>query len=217
MTRFFYLLLLPILLSATQPAAKPFQAKDFSNLMGMKGFEDKPLQIHMKLYQGYVKRTNDLSALLQSLDPSSEPSSTYFSEIKRRFMWEYDGMRLHELYFGNLTKQPTALDPNSALYKTLVEQFGSYQKWESDFKATGLMRGIGWVVLIWDPQAQRLSNTWIAEHEQGHLPGGIPLLIMDVWEHAFMIQWGLDRPGYIAAFFNNINWPVVEKRFSHEE
>jgi superoxide dismutase, Fe-Mn family len=120
-------------------------------------------------------------------------------------------MRLHELYFGNLGGKE-ALKKDSKLMKRLEEDFGSYDNWAADFKAIGAMRGIGWVVLYEDPQNGRLINVWINEHDVGHLAGGNPLLIMDVFEHAYMPDYGLKRGDYIQAFFQNINWPAVEAR-----
>lgn len=218
MIRIVSLLAILALFSSAAPTGQlePFKAKDFSNLIGMPGFENKPLEMHFKLYQGYVNRTNQLLGILKDLRVDNEQNSPCYTDIKRRLMWEYDGMRLHELYFENLGGHGTTLDPNSPLYRELVAEYGSYANWEQDFKATGVMRGVGWVILVQDPQTGRLINTWINEHDHGHLAGGKPLLVMDVWEHAYLIQWGLDRKAYITTFFNNINWPVVEKRYPHD-
>ncbi len=199
-----------ILVAAAVPVAAgvaPYTAKDFSKLKGMPGFSDKALDLHFTLYQGYVKNTNDLLETLGKIAPNTPA----YAEIKRRLGWEYNGMRLHELYFGNLGGDGK-LDANSKIGKRLQEQFGSLENWQADFKASGAMRGIGWVVLYEDPTNGRLINTWINEHDVGHLAGGRPLLIMDVFEHAFIPDYGLKRAEYIEAFFKNINWPAVEAR-----
>ena len=215
MKKFILLLLLPLFVGATTlPQLTPFKAKDFSNLYGMPGFDDKPLEIHFKLYQGYVNRTNQLLSILKEMREKGEQSTPAYTDIKRRLMWEYDGMRLHEDYFSNLGGKGTELDPNSQLYRDIVDEYGSYDKWLEDFKATGAMRGIGWAVLVRDPVSGRLINAWINEHDKGHLAGGEPLLIMDVFEHAYMLQYGLDRGKYIDAFMENVNWPVVESRYA---
>jgi Fe-Mn family superoxide dismutase len=190
--------------------AEPYQAKDYSSLLGMPGFSDKTLQVHFKLYQGYVTNTNLLSDLLKAEGKNRGP---IYAELKRRFGWEFDGMRLHEYYFENLGGKGT-LDPSSPLYMKLASDFGSYDLWKADFIATGAMRGIGWAVLYLDPQSGRLFNTWINEHDVGHLAGGKPILIMDVFEHAYLIDYLLDRAAYIEAFFKNINWDTVSQRFS---
>jgi Fe-Mn family superoxide dismutase len=122
-------------------------------------------------------------------------------------------MRLHEYYFENL-KGNGVLSEKTALYQELVQQFGSYEAWKSDFVATGMMRGIGWVILYRDPQTSRFLNVWINEHDVGHLSGGTPLLVMDVFEHAYITEYGLNKNKYIEAFFSNINWDVVKRRFA---
>lgn len=190
---------------------KPFAAQDFSRLKGMKGFSDQALDLHFALYQGYVKNTNLLWEELKKLAEQNQTQTPAYAELKRRFGWEFDGMRLHELYFGNLGgKQHLA--PDSRLMKKLEENFGSFDKWAEDFKATGALRGIGWVVLYEDPPSGRLFNTWINEHDLGHLAGCRPLLIMDVFEHAYLPDYGLKRGDYIQAFFDQIDWQAVEGR-----
>jgi Fe-Mn family superoxide dismutase len=194
-----------------QPQPNSYEAQDFSQLKGMKGFSDQALDMHFALYQGYVKNTNLLGKELQKLAEQNQTKTPAYAELKRRFGWEFDGMRLHELYFGNLGgTEPLASD--SKLMKKLEENFGSFDNWAADFKATGAMRGIGWVVLYEDPESGRLFNTWINEHDLGHLAGCRPLLIMDVFEHAYMPDYGLQRGDYIQAFFDNINWQAVEDR-----
>jgi Fe-Mn family superoxide dismutase len=131
--------------------------------------------------------------------------------LKRRFGWEFNGMRLHEYYFENLGGKG-GLDKAGKLFKKLSENFGSYEAWEKEFKAVGTMRGIGWAVLYQDKLTERLINFWINEHDVGHPAGCIPILILDVFEHAFMIDYGLKRADYIEAFFKNINWKTVEER-----
>ncbi len=195
-----------------QPASAVYSAKDFSRLIGMQGFSDNLLQIHFKLYEGYVKNTNDLLAKLKMMSDSGQTSSYEFGALKRRLGWEFDGMRLHELYFGNLGGNGTPVT-TSPLYAALAAQFGNFDTWKKDFIATGLMRGIGWSVLYLDPIQGRLVNTWINEHDTGHLAGGNPILIMDVFEHAYMPQYGLDKAKYIEAFFNNIDWQTVSNRY----
>jgi superoxide dismutase, Fe-Mn family len=120
-------------------------------------------------------------------------------------------MRLHEYYFENLGGK-TSLDKYGALGKQMQCDFGSVEEWEKDFRATGAMRGIGWAVLYQDNVSQRLFNCWINEHDIGHPAGCVPILIMDVFEHAFMIDYGLKRADYIESFFKNIDWTAAEVR-----
>ncbi|NGX36977.1 MAG: Superoxide dismutase [Fe] [Chlamydiae bacterium] len=183
-----------------------YEPKDFSHLIGMQGFSDSLLKMHFTLYHGYVKNTNLLIRLIE------ESQGYTFGALQRRFGWEFDGMRLHEFYFENLGgKKP--FDHSSALNKMLDRDFGSFKKWKEDFIATGLMRGIGWAILYFDPKADRLFNVWINEHDLGHLAGGDLILVMDVWEHAYITEYGLDRAKYIENFFKNIDWDAVSSRF----
>jgi Fe-Mn family superoxide dismutase len=198
-----------------QTSMQPYKAKDFSHLLGMPGFSDNALTTHFKLYQGYVKNTNLILSILSQLVAEGKQSSPQYQELKRHLGWEFDGIQLHELYFSNLGGKDSKLDQNSALYKQIIKDFGSFEAWHKDFTETGMIRGVGWSVLYQDPIQGRLINTWIGEHDIGHLAGGKPILIMDVWEHAFMPDYGTDRMAYIKAFFENINWETVSKRFGN--
>jgi Fe-Mn family superoxide dismutase len=188
-----------------------YTAKDYNKLIGMEGFSNTLLNNHFTLYQGYVTNTNKLTDILAALLKDGKTAAPEYAELKRRFGFEFNGMRLHEYYFENLGGKD-ALDKTGALAKKLAAAYGSYDAWEQDFRATGAMRGIGWVVLYQDDVTGVLFNQWINEHETGHLAGCRPILVMDVFEHAFMIDYGLKRPDYIAAFFKNINWKTVESR-----
>lgn len=193
-------------------ASSEYVAKDYSYLFGMPGFNDALLKMHFQLYQGYVKNTNLLLARMRELEQQDKDLSYDYGALKRRFAWEYDGMRLHELYFENLGGEEP-LDKASELYQKISKDFGSFEAWKKNFAATGMMRGIGWVILYRDLQSGRLFNTWINEHDLGHLAGGEPLVVMDVFEHAYITQYGLDRSKYIGYFLDNLNWEKIEKRF----
>ena len=189
----------------------PYTARDFSKLPDrVTGLHPTLLSMHITLYEGYVKNTN---ALLEALD-TVDPSSIAFGALKRRFGWEYDGMVLHERYFEALGPA-FPLPSTDPLYQAIVDSFGSYEAWERNFRSTGLIRGIGWVILYRDPQEGRLYNVWINEHDLGHLAGGELILVMDVWEHAYITQFGLDRATYIDTFIKNINWNFVSKKFKN--
>lgn len=187
-----------------------YEAKNFERLLGTDGFSDVLLRNHFTLYEGYVSNTNKALDLIKG----AEVGTPAYNELKRRFGWEWDGMRLHELYFGNMIKGGTPLDKKSDFVKALEAQFGSYDAWEKDFKATGAMRGIGWAILALDGETGKLFNVWIGEHDSGHLAGAKPLLVMDVFEHAFALDYGLKRADYITAFWNAVDWSVVTARFA---
>jgi Fe-Mn family superoxide dismutase len=188
-----------------------YNAKDYSKLIGMEGFSETLLKNHFTLYQGYVTNTNKVLESLGQMLKDGKEGTPEFGELKRRLGWEFNGMRLHEFYFENLGGKGLP-DKNGKLGKKLAEQFGSYEPWEKDFKAVGKMRGIGWVALYQDLIGGRLINFWINEHDVSHPAGCTPLLIMDVFEHAFMLDYGLKRADYIEAFFKNIDWSIVEGR-----
>ncbi len=188
-----------------------YAAKDYSSLIGMQGFSETLLKNHFTLYQGYVTNTNKLVETLEQMLKDGKVGTPEYAELKRRLGWEFNGMRLHELYFENLGGKG-GIDKKSSLAKKMTESFGSYESWEKDFRSTGAMRGIGWAILYQDSVDGRLMNFWINEHDVGHPAGCTPLLIMDVFEHAFMIDYGLKRADYIEAFFKNINWSKVNDR-----
>lgn len=188
-----------------------YTAADYPELSKLPGFGAQLIANHMQLYQGYVKNTNALSKKLTALLAEGKEKNPEYAELKRRFGWEFNGMRMHELYFGNMGK-PVPPEQNGQVYKKLEENFGSFDAWRRDFTATGLMRGIGWAVLYQDNETGRLFNTWINEHDGGHLAGCTPLLVMDVFEHAYMPDYGLERAKYIEAFFSVIDWKKVTER-----
>ena len=188
-----------------------YSAKDFSHLIGLKGFSETLLKNHFTLYQGYVTNTNRLMDTLAAMVKDGKIGTPEYAELKRRFGFEFNGMRLHEYYFGNLGGNGV-VDKAGKLGKKLAEDFGSYEDWEKDFKGTGTMRGIGWAILYQDNVTGKLFNQWINEHETGHPAGCIPILIMDVFEHAFITDYGLKRADYIEAFFKSIDWNAVGSR-----
>ena len=190
----------------------PYTAKDYSQLIGMEGFSEKLLKNHFTLYQGYVTNTNKVLDMLGQMLKDGKTATLEFAELKRRLGWEFNGMRLHEYYFENLGRKKSGMNKEGTLAKKMTEEFGSYEMWEKDFKAVGTMRGIGWAVLYQDSASGRLINFWINEHDVSHPAGCNPLLILDVFEHAFMIDYGLKKADYIEAFFKNIEWSAAESR-----
>ncbi len=184
-----------------------YTAKDFSSLLGTPGFSDVLLNNHFTLYQGYVTNTNKLVDQMKAM----EPGTPEYAELHRRFGWEWNGMRLHELYFGNIAKQGVTLSDRT-LKQKIVATWGSVELWEKEFRGLAAMRGIGWVVLVHDKKDGKLFNIWVGEHDEGNLAGTMPLLVMDVFEHAFMVDYGLKRADYINAFMQAIDWHAVEER-----
>jgi len=193
-----------------------YKARQF-NLSGLTGISDRTLDMHFKLYEGYVKETNILTERITEflkdgkVDQEEMPA---YSELKRRLGFEYNGMVLHEYYFGNL-KRHGGGDPErtSLFFKATESSFSSYAIWKADFISVGKMRGVGWAICYQDPASGRLSNHWITLHEVGNVAGFNPTLVMDVWEHAFILDYKpAERGKYIEAFFSNIDWSAVEER-----
>jgi Fe-Mn family superoxide dismutase len=193
-----------------------YTARTF-DLSDLTGISNETLAMHFKLYEGYVTNTNVLNEKIAELIGGGELDATKtaaYSEMKRRFGFEYNGMVLHEYYFENMQKHGTG-DPisNAAFMSAPETSFGSYEVWKADFVNTGKMRGVGWAACYQDPSNGAISNHWINLHETGNVAGYKPILIMDVWEHAFIKDYApVDRPKYIEAFFSNINWTVVNSR-----
>ena len=188
------------------------------NLSGLKGISDQTLEMHFKLYEGYVKETNNLTERITefikdgNVDQEEMPA---YSELTRRLGFEYNGMVLHEYYFDNLQSGGGIGDPTktSQFVKAAEATFGSYAIWKADFVGIGKMRGVGWAICNQNPANGRISNHWITLHETGNVAGFNPILVMDVWEHAFLLDYKpAERPKYIEAFFSNINWTMVEDR-----
>ncbi|MBM4445284.1 MAG: superoxide dismutase [Chloroflexi bacterium] len=188
-----------------------YTAKDYGKLVGMEGFSETLIKNHFTLYQGYVTNTNKLLDTLAAMVKEGKTGTPEYAELKRRMGFEFNGMRLHEYYFENLGGKVTP-DKAGKLGKRLAEDFGGFENWEKDFRGTATMRGIGWTILYQDDVTGRLINQWINDHETGHLAGAVPVLVLDVFEHAFMIDYGLKRADYIEAFFKNTNWSAAESR-----
>lgn len=186
-----------------------YEAQKFEHLLGIGGLSDQLLNAHFGLYEGYVKNTNLVMEELKN----AQAGSYQYGELKRRFGWEFDGMRMHELYFGNLMKGGSKLEDGTGLKKQIEKDFGSIENWEKDFRATLAMRGIGWVVLSYDKEAGQLFNSWIGEHDGGHLVGCEPILVIDAFEHAYIADYGTKRADYIEAIMKVICWHVASGRF----
>jgi Fe-Mn family superoxide dismutase len=200
--------------------AKTYKEQVFDHLKGLDGISDKQIAEHLELYAGYVKQVNTLNEMLTEFRGHGKASgkSPEFAEVTRRLGFEYNGMILHEYYFSNLKK---AADPapgsGSALAQALTGSFGSVELWRADFHGVGEMRGVGWVILAEDPVTTRLTNHWITLHQDGFPASFKPLLVMDVWEHAFMRDYKVtERAKYIDAFFRNVDWSMVERRLRED-
>jgi Fe-Mn family superoxide dismutase len=193
-----------------------YRAKSF-NLHGLNGISDQTIEMHLKLYEGYVKESNKLTEEIREflkdgkVDQEELPA---YSELTRRLGFEYNGMVLHEYYFGNLKKDGSP-EPGrqSAFMKATEESFGRYDVWKADFMGVGKMRGVGWAICYQNPVNGYLSNHWVSLHEIGNVAGFRPMVVMDVWEHAFLFDYQpSERAAYIEAFFSNLDWKTIDER-----
>jgi Fe-Mn family superoxide dismutase len=185
-----------------------FRPKDLDSIT------DDQITLHWALYEGYVTNVNRLNKELKDLlDAGQATGNPHFAELQRRKGWEYNGMVLHELYFAAM--KPTSGDPPAALATAIQQSLGSFEKCAEEFNAIGRMRGVGWAVMYQDPASGAISNHWIDMHETGHPAGFTPLLVLDLWEHAFSVDWKTNPAGrgqYIEAYFKNVDWATVANR-----
>ena len=205
---------LPVLYTANSSKIQPvsYKAKNFYHLLGMKGFSDKLLTQHLELYQGYVNQTNIYHEKIAMMIDANLVKTPEYSAMKKAFAFEFDGMKLHEYYFENLGGKGI-INNSSNLFKKITSDFGSFEKWKTDFMATGLVRGIGWVICYFDPTENKIINAWVESHEKGLLAHAVPILVMDCWEHAYLNDYGIKRSDYIDAFMQNIQWNIASNRF----
>lgn len=187
------------------------------DLSGLEGISDKTLETHFGLYEGYVKNTNLLREQIAEMRSAGKEAGAdpKFAEIVRRLGFEYNGMRLHELYFDNLSKKPKEILTGGHFQQAVAETFGDVETWRKEFTAVGGMRGVGWAILYQDQKTGELSNHWITLHEDGNVAGFNPILVMDVWEHAFLLDYKpAERSKYIEAFLKYVDWDQVEGRIT---
>ncbi len=191
-----------------------YQEKKF-NIPELKGLSAKQLEVHLKLYAGYVKHVNLLRENIHALEQEDKEKHVYtIAELRRRFSFEFNGMRMHEYYFECL-ENGTEETKDGNLKKLVSEKYGSWEKFIEHFKAVGMSRGIGWTVLYFDPIAKTPHVAWVGDHELGTLVGLPILLPMDMWEHAYMVDYlPAEKNKYTDAFLANCNWSVVEKRLN---
>jgi len=190
---------------------KQFEEKKF-NIGKLKGFSEKTIEEHLKLYAGYVKNSNLIIQKIEELSQDTEKNAYALSEVQRRFGFEYNGMRNHEVYFDLLSDGPTPINQDGELIKSITYLWGSFDKWLAQFKAIALTRGIGWAMLYFDKKEKKLLNAWVDEHHLGQLQDCTVLIALDMWEHAFVSDYAPSgKRQYIEDFFANLNWQKVEE------
>jgi Fe-Mn family superoxide dismutase len=189
-----------------------YTAKTFS-LPELTGLSPKQIEVHLALYQGYVKHTNLILEKIEKLREENATENAYLiNELRRRLGFEFDGMRMHEYYFEQL--EGGAAEITSGSFATLAEKrYGSWDGFIAHLHEVAGTRGIGWVVVYFDPTANTLHTAFVNDHELGQLSGLPIMLAIDLWEHAFMVDYvPAEKKTYVEAFLSNVNWNVVEAR-----
>jgi Fe-Mn family superoxide dismutase len=195
---------------------KKFEEKKF-NIGSLKGISAKNIEEHLKLYAGYVKNTNLILEKINELAEDAEKNAYALGEIQRRFSFEYNGVRNHEIYFQSLSGEASSVS-DGALKKAITEEWGSFDLWLNRFKAIALTRGIGWAMLYFDKKENRLLNAWVDEQHLGQLQNCAPIIALDMWEHAFVSDYQPSgKKQYIEDYFENLNWEVVEENFKNAQ
>jgi len=199
---------------------KKFEEKKF-NIGALEGISAKNIEEHLKLYAGYVKNANAILEKIPEYEGyAKEDTFTPYvvGELHRRFSFEYNGMRNHEVYFESLSGGAQSLSENSELKKAIAEEWGSFDTWLARFKSIAATRGTGWAVLWYDKKERRLLNNWVDEQHLGQLNGCEMILALDMWEHAFVYDYATsEKKKYIEAFFANLNWEVIEENFKNAQ
>ncbi len=191
-----------------------YKANDYSALIGLKGFSQELLENHFALYEGYVKNANKLLATMTSVFDEVKAAGSHVVELKNRLAFELNGVKLHEYYFDSMSKDAAGEpDRGNPFYQKVALDYGSYQNWKKHFRTVASMRGVGWAIAIYDAQSGLVINTWVDEHHLGHVAGTSPVFVMDLWEHAMLLDYGSDREKYMDAFFKAVDWTVIAERF----
>ena len=190
-----------------------FGPKTF-NIPALKGISVKTIEEHLKLYQGYVTHSNLVLEKITELGEKSEENMGLISGLERRFGFEFNGMRNHEIYFAGFEDGPKACGEGSPLQQVIEKEFGDFDSWLTNFKILATTRGVGWAILYYDPVSKRLLNVWVDEQHLGQLSACKPILALDMWEHSYIADYQPSgKKQYIEDFFANLNWEVIEKNF----
>ncbi|MDO8564502.1 MAG: Fe-Mn family superoxide dismutase [bacterium] len=186
------------------------------NIPDLKGISKKNIEEHLKLYAGYVKHANLVMQKIAELTQTDAEKYSYeISELHRRFSFEFNGMRNHEVYFKSLEKGAKSFSPESPLAKMIAERGGSFDAWLAEFKAIALTRGIGWACAFFDPVSGELLNAWVDEQHLGQLQNCALILGLDMWEHSYVADYQPSgKKQYVEDFFANVNWSVIEQNFA---
>ena len=190
---------------------KTYSEQANEHILDLPGFSRELMETHLELYRGYV----DAAQHLRNVLDSKELGPAAAAEVRRRFAWEFNGMRLHEIYFDQLRRDGKKLDDLPDLKAAIASDFGSFDAWMDEVREMANTRGIGWVALVQDMETDRLMNVWFDEHDTGILAGCRIVLLIDLFEHAYLVDFGLDRDAYLDALMDCIDFERVAQRLSN--
>ena len=180
----------------------------------LKGISAKNIEEHLKLYASYVKNTNSIFEKLEELMADPEKNAFMIGELHRRIGFEFNGMRNHEYFFKSLEGGAKTLPKDSEFKKAIEKQAPSLELAMAEFKILAMTRGPGWAVLYFDKKSKQFIPAWIDEHHMGQLNSLNWILGIDMWEHAFVYDYPTsEKKKYVEAFFENLNWEVIEENF----
>ncbi len=178
------------------------------------GISERQLDVHLKLYEGYVKHVNVLNEKLAELMQDSEKNAYALAEVKRRLGFEWNGMRMHEHYFAQWEGEhiPLSQELEGAL---ALSWGGDIMNMVNEFKAVAMMRGIGWTLLSQDNATKQFMIHWVSDHELGQLNDTTTILALDMWEHAYMVDYTpAEKKQYVDVWFKHLNGEVISKRYT---
>lgn len=181
----------------------------------LKGLSKKQIDVHLALYEGYVKHVNLIMEKIAKLkDEDAEGNAFVINELRRRLGFEFDGMRMHEYYFKQFEGGAQAVT-DGPLVDAVTEKYGNWDAFIAHIKEVAGTRGIGWVVVYFDPTGDTVHTAFVNDHELGQLAGLPILLAVDLWEHAYMVDYvPAEKKTYVEAFLDNVNWVFIEMRLS---
>lgn len=191
-----------------------YAARTFT-LPELKGLSKKQIDVHLALYEGYVKHVNLILDIIKELrEQNTEKNAFIINELRRRLSFEFDGMRMHEYYFEQFENGVDVPDDRSPLREAAEARYGGWDGFITHLKEVAGTRGIGWVIVYYDPAARSVHTAWVGDHELGQFAGLPIILAIDMWEHAYMVDYvPAEKKNYVEAFLENVNWNVAEKRF----
>lgn len=192
---------------------KNYEAKEFNLPGDLPGLSDKQIDVHLGLYKGYVTHVNTIGEQIATLK-ANDTNQYVVNELRRRLAFEFDGMRLHEYYFEQLEEGAQSPNTESEFAIAVSQKYGSWDGFIAHIKEVAGTRGIGWILVTHDPRHDEVHTSWVSDHELGQLAGLPILMAIDMWEHAFMVDYVPgEKASYLDAYLNNVNWSRIEKRF----